>query len=121
SSSFWDWRASPAIYSTGRESLWLVVVLSLHGKASMIDCLALAALDHKLADPHAWPQQQRFGAQVGHLQHLAVVDARLEEAGRHVHSQAQAGEAAAPFQPAAQRWRQRDPLHRQAQHRLARL
>ena len=45
----------------------LYVVRSLHGKASVIDRLALAALDHELADAHARPQHQRCGAQIGHL------------------------------------------------------
>jgi len=58
---------------------------------------------------------------IAHFQHLAVVDPRLNESGRHVDHQAQAGKAAPALEKAAQIPRQRDALERDAVDRPARL
>src|SRR5438876_539564 len=64
---------------------------------------------------------ERAARDVGHLEHLAVVDARRDEAGRDVNHEAKPRKAAAPFEPPADVARQPDALARDAMNGFPRL
>src|SRR5262245_30300719 len=88
-------------------------------EAADVTRFALRAHQHELTEPHAGVDAQRTSRDVAHLEHLAVVDARLHERRRHVDHQAEAREAAASLEEAAQIPGKTDALARDAMDRRA--
>ncbi len=77
-------------------------------------------LKDELADLGAGVDGEGDGAGVIHLQELMIRYPGVHEAGGDVNQKTQAGEAASPFQAAADIVRKRDLLHGHAHGRLAR-
>lgn len=88
-------------------------------KSALIGGFAFAVLEYELAYFGSRQDRERRWAQVGDLQYLAVVDARLHKRGRYVHHEAEACESAAAFEPAGDMGCQADVFHGHAQYGFA--
>ncbi len=86
----------------------------LRRKAPAVDGATFGAHQHDLAQPHALRELERVARHVADLQHLAVLDAGLDEGRSHVNHQAKPGEAASTLEESAQVVGKTDLFHRDA-------